>query len=99
MQTIDAIFENGVFRPLSPLQLPENAKVRLSIADEHAPQQPLPDWPRSVPTGLELADPDIDRAAVLAAMSKISESVVDELRREREGRLECPPTISRRAPS
>lgn len=88
MQTIDAIFENGVFRPLSPLQLPENARVRLSITGEHTPAKPsLPNWPRSVPTSLELADPNIDRAEVLAAMSKISESVVDELRREREGRL------------
>ncbi len=89
MQTqVDAIFENGVLRPLSPLELPEKAKVRLSITGEAVPpKQLLPDWPRSAPANPELADPTIDHADVLAAMSKISESVVDELRREREGRL------------
>lgn len=85
---VDAVFENGIFRPRSPLELPEKAKVRLSITGETVAQkQLLPDWPRSVPANLELADPTIDRAQVLAAMSKISESVVDELRRQRDGRL------------
>jgi len=27
MQTIHAIFENGVFRPVGPVQLPENCEV------------------------------------------------------------------------
>jgi len=34
---VDAIYENGVLRPLSPLALPEHARVRLSVdspADE-----------------------------------------------------------------
>jgi predicted DNA-binding antitoxin AbrB/MazE fold protein len=30
-QLIDAIYENGVLRPLSPLALPEHARVRLSV--------------------------------------------------------------------
>ncbi len=28
---VDAIYENGVLRPLSPLALPEHARVRLSV--------------------------------------------------------------------
>jgi predicted DNA-binding antitoxin AbrB/MazE fold protein len=29
--SIEAIYENGVLRPLSPLALPEHARVRLSV--------------------------------------------------------------------
>jgi len=87
MQTqVDAIFENGVFRPLSPLVLPDKSKVRLSITGEDAPKRLLPNWPRSIPTILDRADATIDRERVQAAMAKISASVVDELRRDREGR-------------
>lgn len=28
MKTIDAIYENGVFRPLEPVDLPDNSRVR-----------------------------------------------------------------------
>lgn len=31
MLSVDAIYENGVLRPLSPLALPEHARVRLSV--------------------------------------------------------------------
>ncbi|MBO0700487.1 MAG: antitoxin family protein [Zavarzinella sp.] len=46
MPTITAIFENGVFRPLEPVALPEHTRV------EFEPKvQPAPDVP-AVPTGL-----------------------------------------------
>jgi predicted DNA-binding antitoxin AbrB/MazE fold protein len=32
---VDAVFENGVFRPLEPVDLPEHLRVRVTI-DEHA---------------------------------------------------------------
>jgi predicted DNA-binding antitoxin AbrB/MazE fold protein len=32
--TITAIYENGILRPLSPLALPESARVRLHIESE-----------------------------------------------------------------
>jgi Protein of unknown function DUF104 len=33
-QTIDAIFENGVFRPLQSVALPEQQRVRLQFEEE-----------------------------------------------------------------
>jgi predicted DNA-binding antitoxin AbrB/MazE fold protein len=33
MDTIHAIFENGVFRPVVPVQLPEHSAVHLKIID------------------------------------------------------------------
>ena len=29
METIDAIYEHGVFRPIGPVTLPENARVKV----------------------------------------------------------------------
>ncbi|MFL5245103.1 MAG: antitoxin family protein [Gemmataceae bacterium] len=37
MKTIHAIYENGVFRPLDPVDLPEHARVRVE------PDEPLND--------------------------------------------------------
>ena len=31
--TLDAIYENGLLRPLSPLALPEHARVRVAVDD------------------------------------------------------------------
>ena len=36
-QTVTAIYENGVLRPLDPLDLPERAKVPISIKPLQAP--------------------------------------------------------------
>jgi predicted DNA-binding antitoxin AbrB/MazE fold protein len=33
MGTIEAIFEGGVFRPVSPVGLPEKSRVQLQIVD------------------------------------------------------------------
>ena len=85
---IDAIYEDGVLKPLSRLDFPEHAKVKVIVSRTGTePIRPLPDWLRSMPADLELADPTIDRAEVLDAMAKIPGSIVDELRRKREGRL------------
>jgi len=34
-KTIDAIFENGVFKPITPISVSEHKKVTLIIADEN----------------------------------------------------------------
>jgi predicted DNA-binding antitoxin AbrB/MazE fold protein len=36
-ETITAIYENGVLRPLAPLALPEHARVQISIKPAPAP--------------------------------------------------------------
>jgi predicted DNA-binding antitoxin AbrB/MazE fold protein len=33
VQLIEAVFENGVFRPLQPVQLPERQHVTLSLSE------------------------------------------------------------------
>jgi predicted DNA-binding antitoxin AbrB/MazE fold protein len=34
LQHIDAIYDNGVFRPLEPLTLPDQAHVKLTVDSE-----------------------------------------------------------------
>ncbi|MBI4690771.1 MAG: antitoxin family protein [Nitrospirae bacterium] len=34
-KTVEAIFEEGVLKPISPLNIPEHKKVTLIIEDEH----------------------------------------------------------------
>jgi predicted DNA-binding antitoxin AbrB/MazE fold protein len=41
MSTVTAVFENGVFRPESPCDLPEGARVVLAIQEES--KKPLSD--------------------------------------------------------
>jgi predicted DNA-binding antitoxin AbrB/MazE fold protein len=33
-QSVEAIYENGVFRPLEPVNLPEHQRVQVTVADE-----------------------------------------------------------------
>ena len=37
MPPIEAIYENGVFRPLSPIQLPEGARVEVIVIEPGRP--------------------------------------------------------------
>jgi predicted DNA-binding antitoxin AbrB/MazE fold protein len=39
--TIPAIYENGVFRPLGEVQLPEKCEVELSVQPKKAEDRPL----------------------------------------------------------
>jgi predicted DNA-binding antitoxin AbrB/MazE fold protein len=36
---VDAIYDQGVFRPLEPLALPEGARVRLRVKEENGAEQ------------------------------------------------------------
>ncbi len=88
---IDAIFKDGVLKPLEKLDLPEQSRVHLvlhAINTDAPADRPLPGWPRYTPADLdEIADQIVDRARVEAALAKIPGSMVEELRRERQGRL------------
>ena len=37
MGTVTAIYEHGVFRPLEKVDLPEHARVRVTVAEDPAP--------------------------------------------------------------
>lgn len=41
MTQVQAVYQNGVFKPLSPLTIAENEIVELSIRQTHAE---VPDW-------------------------------------------------------
>jgi predicted DNA-binding antitoxin AbrB/MazE fold protein len=37
MTQLEAVFQNGVFRPLQPVQLPENQRVTVTVDEQTAP--------------------------------------------------------------
>ena len=39
MGTIEAIFEDGVFRPVQPVALPENSRVQLQIVNGESAEE------------------------------------------------------------
>ena len=39
--TVRAIYENGVFRPVEPLELPEHSEVDIVLPGEHTKQEEL----------------------------------------------------------
>lgn len=82
MSTIRAVFENGVFRPLLPLSLPEHAEVELELHQVQDPARQSSDVPldgnsRSGLVGLFADDPE--------AMDAVMEAINEH--RERPWRL------------
>jgi predicted DNA-binding antitoxin AbrB/MazE fold protein len=43
MTRIDAIFQGGVFKPLEPVNLPENERVQLEVV-KPVPEPEIPAW-------------------------------------------------------
>ena len=39
VRQLDAVYEQGVLRPLEPLTLPEHQRVRVTVEDQAAPQK------------------------------------------------------------
>ncbi len=65
-KTISAIYQDGVLKPLEPLDLPERQQVQLTVsmpADEHV-QDPLSAW-QTVYQGLSAQEvADVERIAL-----------------------------------
>ncbi|MDZ4657037.1 MAG: antitoxin family protein [Bythopirellula sp.] len=54
VHNIDAIFDNGVFRPIEPLALPNGSRVHLRVENQNENEQLEADQPnRELPTLLE----------------------------------------------
>lgn len=70
----DAIFEDGVLKPLQPLGLPESRRVTLTVADLE--DEDWMDIEFMDACGSE-ADPTISLEQVRAAMSKIRGSMTE----------------------
>lgn len=49
-KTIDAVFTNGVFRPLQPIAgLEDNERVRLTLVSDLPPDRPFAGWVGTMP--------------------------------------------------
>lgn len=80
---LQAVYENGVLRPLEPLALKENQQVTVTVAE-----QDDGDWlDTAFLRYLEgQADESVTLEQVRCALAKIPGSMVDDFRRERDER-------------
>lgn len=83
-KTVEAVYENGVLRPLEALALRDNQRVTLTLSDQDERA-----WPDS--KFLEYLDVEADDAVTLAqvraALVKIPGSLADDFRQERDERF------------
>ncbi len=82
-RNVPAIFENGVLRPLEPVNLAENERVTLSIGKSSGDE--LLDTEFLAACANE-ADPSISLEAVRAALAKIPGSMTADFIAERDER-------------
>lgn len=98
-QLIQAIYENGLLRPLAPLDLPENAVVEIDVRDqpEAAEQQDETTAQKAArvlreadltrrlnfPTAKRLSDEERERVAKLFTAEKSLSDYIDEDREAR----------------
>ena len=79
---IDAVFEQGVLRPLQPLSLADNARVRVTVS---APDDESWMDVEFMDSCINDSDPTISLEKVRAALAKIvgsMDSAIDETRGE-----------------
>jgi len=85
-RTLSAVFENGVLRPLEPLDLQESQRVSITVSD--APEDLLDDLLdheyMAAIDAMDEAEPTLEE--VRAALSKIPGNLSDDVRAEREAR-------------
>ena len=77
-KSLEVIYENGVFRPLEPVDLPEHKRVRVMIEDEE-------DWldTEYVQWCVREAQDSVSLDAVRKALAKIPESLTADFIAER----------------
>jgi predicted DNA-binding antitoxin AbrB/MazE fold protein len=82
-QSLQAVFENGVLRPLEPLHLKEQQQVTVTVSDDEG------DWlDTSFLRYLETqADESTTLEEVRSALAKIPGSMVADFRSERDERI------------
>jgi predicted DNA-binding antitoxin AbrB/MazE fold protein len=83
-RSLQAVFENGVLRPLEPLALKEQQQVTVTVTD----QDPEGLVDSAFLQYLEAqADESVTLEEVRAALGKIPGSMVEDFRRERDDRF------------
>jgi predicted DNA-binding antitoxin AbrB/MazE fold protein len=83
-RNLQAVYENGILRPLEPLDLREQQLVTLAITDE-APSEPWLDADYLAACASE-ADDTVSLEEVRTALAKISGSLTEDFVAEREDR-------------
>jgi predicted DNA-binding antitoxin AbrB/MazE fold protein len=85
-KTLPAIYENGVLRPLEPLDLKESQTVAVTISD--SPEDLVDRWLDHdyVAAVDALDEPEPSLEEVRAALASIPGNLSDDIRRERESR-------------
>jgi predicted DNA-binding antitoxin AbrB/MazE fold protein len=83
-KSLQAIYENGVLRPLEPLDLSEQQRVTVILTDE-APSEPWLDTEYLADCAAETED-EVSLEEVRAALAKIPGSLTEDFIAEREDR-------------
>ena len=81
----DAVYENGVLRPLEPVALPEHERLSVIVSRLADPLADVLDWEAHELAAVE-GDESVSLEAVQAALSKIPGSMADVVSTERDER-------------
>ena len=84
-RTLQAIYENGAFRPLEPVSCREQERVLLTVESAEDALENLIDH-EFLQYCEAQADDSVSLEAVREALSKIPGSLVDDIRAERDER-------------
>ena len=85
-RTVEAVYQNGVLRPLEPLNLPENERVTVTVTNADRPlDDDLIDTEFLAYCDTQ-ADDSVPLEAVREALAKIPGSLTDDIRAERDER-------------
>jgi predicted DNA-binding antitoxin AbrB/MazE fold protein len=82
---IQAVYENGAFRPLEPVACREHERVLLTVENTPEAEEDLIDHQFLAYCDTQ-ADDSVSLEAVRRALSKIPGSLVDDIRAERDAR-------------
>jgi predicted DNA-binding antitoxin AbrB/MazE fold protein len=83
-QSLHAVYENGVLRPLEPLALNERQQVTVTVTDQDDSDLADTAFLRYLEAQ---ADESVTLDQVRAALAKIPGSMVEDFRRERDDRF------------
>ena len=85
VKTLQAVYENGVLRPLEPLPLKEDQQVRVTVSDP-AERWLDHEYMEKVRRGVAAMGPAPSLEEVRQTLSKIPGRLSDDIRAERESR-------------
>jgi predicted DNA-binding antitoxin AbrB/MazE fold protein len=86
---VEAVYENGVLRPLEPLPLREHQKVSVTVSDAQDPLAPLIDYTFVESARREIQDVDHipSLEEVRGILSRIPGSLAADISAQREDRV------------